>query len=150
MTDIEGFAAGDERFHLAIAAAADNGILAMFNQQLQAMITGTRREVFAVIEISPRAQEYHWSIYRAIERRAPAEAMAAVNGHLEEMEDYVRRTLRARPGAGDVAYDLIERHVQDPEPYRVYRSNPAKLRASSRSRKSRSAMICPWSRVSTR
>jgi GntR family transcriptional regulator, transcriptional repressor for pyruvate dehydrogenase complex len=93
MTDIEGFAAGDERFHLAIAAAADNEILAMFSQQLQAMIRGTRREVFSVIEISPRAQEYHWSIYRAIERRAPAEAMAAVNGHLEEMEDYVRRTL---------------------------------------------------------
>jgi GntR family transcriptional repressor for pyruvate dehydrogenase complex len=102
MTDIEGFAGGDERFHLAIAAAADNEVLAMFNQQLQAMIRGTRREVFSVIEISPQAQEYHWTIYRAIERRAPSEAMAAVNGHLEEMEDYVRRALRGRPGSGDV------------------------------------------------
>jgi GntR family transcriptional repressor for pyruvate dehydrogenase complex len=97
MEESEAFATGDERFHLAVSAAADNEVLAMFSQQLQVMIRAVRREIFSVIEISPRAQELHWEIYRAIERRAPGEAMAAVASHLDEMESYVRRTLGVQP-----------------------------------------------------
>lgn len=93
MTDPEAFTRSDERFHLAIADAAGNDVLAMFSQQLQAMIRSARKDIFALIEISPRAQEIHWEIYRAIERRSPTDAMNATHRHLEEMESYVRRML---------------------------------------------------------
>jgi GntR family transcriptional repressor for pyruvate dehydrogenase complex len=95
MKDSDRFAEGDEEFHLAIAGAADNEVLAMFSQQLQAMIRAARHEIFSVIEISPRAQEYHREIYDGIRRRAPGEAMAAAARHLDEMESYIRRMLAA-------------------------------------------------------
>jgi DNA-binding FadR family transcriptional regulator len=98
MKDPGRYAENDERFHLAIAWAADNEVLAMFSQQLQAMIRPARRDIFALVEISPRAQEIHWEIYRAIERRAPTDAMDATRRHLDEMETYVRRTLSTDAG----------------------------------------------------
>jgi GntR family transcriptional regulator, transcriptional repressor for pyruvate dehydrogenase complex len=100
MTDPDLYAEHDERFHLAIATAADNEVLAMFSQQLQAMIRSARREIFSMVEISPRAQEIHWELYRSIERRAPADAMDATRRHLEEMEAYVRAMLSADSEAG--------------------------------------------------
>jgi GntR family transcriptional repressor for pyruvate dehydrogenase complex len=93
MKDPVRYAENDERFHLAIAEAADNEVLAMFSQQLQAMIRSARHDIFSLVEISPRAQEIHWEIYRAIERRAPTDAMDATRRHLDEMESYVRRML---------------------------------------------------------
>jgi GntR family transcriptional regulator, transcriptional repressor for pyruvate dehydrogenase complex len=100
MKDADVYTEHDERFHLAIAAAADNEVLAMFSQQLQAMIRPARREIFSMVDISPRAQEIHWEMYRAIERRAPTDAMDATRRHLEEMEAYVRETLGAGTGDG--------------------------------------------------
>jgi DNA-binding FadR family transcriptional regulator len=105
MDDADRFAEGDEQFHLAVATAADNEVLSMFNQQLQAMIRSARHEIFTVIEISPRAQEYHREIYNAVRRRAPGEAMAAAARHLDEMESYIRRMLARteRPSEDDAA-----------------------------------------------
>jgi GntR family transcriptional regulator, transcriptional repressor for pyruvate dehydrogenase complex len=98
MKEPDQYAEHDEQFHLAIAAAADNEVLAMFSQQLQVMIRNARREIFSMVEISPRAQEIHWELYRAIERRAPTDAMDATRRHLEEMEAYVRAMLSADSG----------------------------------------------------
>ncbi len=61
-----------------------------------------RRDIFSLVEISPRAQEIHWEIYRAIERRAPTDAMDATRRHLEEMETYVRRMLSADADARQI------------------------------------------------
>jgi len=93
MDDPVRFAAADEAFHLAVASAADNEVLAMFSQQLQAMIRTARNEIFTVIEISPKAQEFHHEIHDAIRRKAPGEAMAGAARHLDEMESYIRRML---------------------------------------------------------
>lgn len=100
MRDPNQYAEFDEQYHLAIAAASDNEVLAMFSQQLQAMIRHTRREIFAMVEISPRAQEIHWELYRSIERRAPSDAIDATRRHLEEMEAYVRAMLSIDTDAG--------------------------------------------------
>jgi len=102
MRDAQRYADNDERFHLAVAGAADNEVLAMFSRQLQAMIRPARSEIFAIVEISPRAQEIHWEMYRAIERRAPSDAMDATRRHLDEMETYVRRMLGAGAGAQEI------------------------------------------------
>lgn len=102
MQDSIAFAEGDERFHIAVAAAAENEVLGMFDQQLQAMIRQARHDIFKVIEIPTRAQDYHWAIYRAIEAERPEEAVEAAAGHLDEMERYVREMLAARE-AGSAA-----------------------------------------------
>lgn len=96
MGDAEKYAEFDEQFHLQIAAAADNEVLTMFSQQLQVMIRSARRDIFSMVDISPRAQEIHWEIYRAIERRAPTDAVDATRRHLEEMEMYVQSKLSAQ------------------------------------------------------
>jgi GntR family transcriptional repressor for pyruvate dehydrogenase complex len=101
MDDAARFAIGDEAFHLAVSAAADNDVLEMFSQQLQAMIRAARREIFTVIEISPRAQEYHREIYAAVRRKAPGEAMAAAARHLDEMESYIRGMLGRNEALSD-------------------------------------------------
>jgi DNA-binding FadR family transcriptional regulator len=80
----------------------------MFSQQLQAMIRTARRDIFSVIEISPRSQDLHWEMYRAIERRAPRDAMDATGRHLEEMESYVRRMLSVQASSRPAAWKRDE------------------------------------------
>ncbi len=91
----------DEEFHLALAAAAGNEVLAALSQNLQAMARGMRREIFAVVSASRGARHYHWLIFEAVARRAPRAARRAMEGHLREMEEYVRRSLAADAAVPD-------------------------------------------------
>jgi GntR family transcriptional repressor for pyruvate dehydrogenase complex len=88
----------DERFHLALAAAAGNEVLAALSQTLQSMARQMRHQIFAVLRVSAQAQEYHWHIYDAVARGAAEEARRAMEGHLHEMEGYIRSSLSAEPG----------------------------------------------------
>jgi DNA-binding FadR family transcriptional regulator len=57
-----------------------------------------RKQVFSVVPVSRRAQQYHWQIYDAVARGAAAEAHGAMEGHLNEMETYIRSSLETDRG----------------------------------------------------
>jgi len=92
------FVEPDEQFHLALAQAAGNEVLAMLSQTLQSMMQQMRTQIFSVLSVSAQAQRYHWQIFEAVERGAAEEARTAMEEHLNEMEGYVRSSLSADPG----------------------------------------------------
>jgi GntR family transcriptional repressor for pyruvate dehydrogenase complex len=94
------YIARDEEFHLALATAAGNEVLAALSQNLQAMARRMRHEIFAAVSASRGARHYHWLIFEAIARRAPGAARRAMEGHLREMEEYVRGSLADAAGPG--------------------------------------------------
>jgi GntR family transcriptional repressor for pyruvate dehydrogenase complex len=98
MNNGPAFVEPDELFHLALAQAAGNEVLAMLSQTLQSMMQQMRTQIFTVLKVSAQAQRYHWQIFDAVERGIPEEAQAAMEEHLNEMEGYVRSSLAAGPG----------------------------------------------------
>ena len=72
----------DGQFHAAIAAAADNVMLADLLHQLSAPITLTRRVSLSKPGRPPRSLIEHQRILRAIEARDEREASAAMRDHL--------------------------------------------------------------------
>jgi len=73
----------DIRFHLAVAAASGNQILAaLMNMVSTAMYESRRATVQRATDLKESA-EFHRKIYRLIRARKPDEARAAMNEHLE-------------------------------------------------------------------
>jgi GntR family transcriptional repressor for pyruvate dehydrogenase complex len=87
------FVAADHEFHLALAAATQNEVFAVLARTIQDLVTPLRQELFDVIPISRRAQDFHRQIFQAVVAQDPDAAETAMRGHLDEMEQYLRRRL---------------------------------------------------------
>lgn len=87
------FVAADHEFHMVLAVATQNEVFALLARTVQELVTPLRRELFGCIPISEDAQEYHRRIFRAVVQKKPRAAESAMQGHLDEMEAYLRERL---------------------------------------------------------
>ena len=89
------FVAADHEFHIALATATQNEVFGVLARTVQDLVTPLRHELFGYIPISPQAQELHRQIYQAVLSQQPDDAEAAMQAHLDEMEQYLRQHLAA-------------------------------------------------------
>ncbi|HWQ12143.1 MAG TPA: FCD domain-containing protein [Roseiflexaceae bacterium] len=94
----EDFAGPDIQFHLAIAAAARNAVLAGVMVGLNDLIVAGRRLTVALPGMTPRAVRYHLLVAEAIRERNPLQARLLMLAH---MNDAIDSLLAARPLAAD-------------------------------------------------
>jgi len=96
--------AADEQFHIAIARAADNALLADLMQQLAKPIARTRTTSLKRHGRAPRSLEGHRRILDAIDARDEQGAAAAMLDHLRLVADVAHDSELGYPptGPGDV------------------------------------------------
>lgn len=82
LDDPPGFLQHDVRFHLAVAAASGNPILASLVEMVSAVVLERRRETVNRSRDLKEAAEMHRQIYQAIRSRSPDRARAAMDQHL--------------------------------------------------------------------
>lgn len=78
---------GDKRFHEAVAAAAQNPLLARFLQEIAPEIGESRAESLRQRNRPPQSLQQHQEIFEAIRRSDPAGARAAMTRHLASVSD---------------------------------------------------------------
>jgi GntR family transcriptional repressor for pyruvate dehydrogenase complex len=83
----------DSQFHYAIALAARNGVVLRVLDVLMDLLVESRSRSLQVPGRPRRSFEGHRRILRAIQRRDPKAAEAAVRRHLQEIEEIVMRQL---------------------------------------------------------
>jgi GntR family transcriptional regulator, transcriptional repressor for pyruvate dehydrogenase complex len=84
----------DSEFHYAIAQAAKNRVVLKVLDVLMDLLRETRERSLQVEGRREKSFAGHRRIFRAIKRRDPAAAEAAVRRHLEEIERILLKTLR--------------------------------------------------------
>ncbi len=85
-TNLEEYAEGDLQFHLAIARATQNNVLALIVETVRPLL---KDEILATLKVDPRPElrhHYHKRIYDAIVRRDPQQAAVAMEEHLSGTE----------------------------------------------------------------
>jgi GntR family transcriptional repressor for pyruvate dehydrogenase complex len=84
---------GDLRFHLAIAAATQNGLVLHSMRALRDVLRRALTSIFAIPESPESSNEQHREIREAIAAREPERAREAMQNHLVRVESDVRRAL---------------------------------------------------------
>jgi GntR family transcriptional repressor for pyruvate dehydrogenase complex len=83
----------DSEFHYSVALAARNSVVLRVLDVLMDLLRESRSRTLQVKGRPRRSFEGHRRILRAIQRRDPKAAEAAVRKHLEEIEEIVLRQL---------------------------------------------------------
>jgi GntR family transcriptional repressor for pyruvate dehydrogenase complex len=124
--DPQGFLQYDVRFHRAIAAGADNPVLATLVDMVSTLLYERRHSTIARARDLRDAALMHQAIYEAIGRRRPAAARKAMNEHLRRaLEGWVaeeaeatggqeRATARSRPRRAGHAEARAPRQLKEP------------------------------------
>lgn len=86
----------DMQFHLAIARASHNNVLANAVQLLRNMMREWIYYKVLVPDVAPRVLKRHWAIYKAIEQRNAEIARREMREHLEEAMNLVERIMKER------------------------------------------------------
>lgn len=97
LDDLERCIELDVDFHVALATAAGNPILASMLATVAALGIESRRQTGRSLTIRRRSQTDHLAIYAAIELRDPAGARAAMVEHLDHVAQDVSSSSRRRP-----------------------------------------------------
>jgi DNA-binding FadR family transcriptional regulator len=84
-------AKADVAFHEAIVDAAENTILPVILSPLQDLLFEYRRKTSAVRVVQEHALEHHAATLKAIEARDPEAARRAMDAHMNQTEDDLRR-----------------------------------------------------------
>ncbi|HEX9014450.1 MAG TPA: FadR/GntR family transcriptional regulator [Chloroflexota bacterium] len=80
----------DQKFHVALADATQNGVLRLLIDSISGSLEETRRVIFQVDGSPARGQEYHRQLFDAVVRRDPAAARRIMREHLHQFETDVR------------------------------------------------------------
>lgn len=91
----EAFVEADVGFHLKVAAASHNTILSNLLSGIQALLKVWIGRVIEAAGDTRASYEPHVPIYEAIERQDPDRAAAAMQEHMEEAAERLRRALEA-------------------------------------------------------
>jgi len=73
----------DAEFHLSLARAAQNHVLAKLVEPVRYLLQDVFRHSGSIPGALAHAQSDHWQIFKVIERRDPESAQAAMRAHLE-------------------------------------------------------------------
>jgi len=97
-TSIEEYVEGDLAFHVAIARATRNSVLALIVETVRPLL---RDEIVATLKVDPRPElrhRYHEKIYTAIERGDAAQAAHAMEQHLRATEEMLGQQAEREDG----------------------------------------------------
>lgn len=89
----------DMAFHMAVSAAAQNGVLRNAVQLLRNLMRQWIRYKLLIPEVPEIVLRRHVAIYRAISARKPNAARSAMRFHLEETIELVTRVVEQRKSA---------------------------------------------------
>jgi GntR family transcriptional repressor for pyruvate dehydrogenase complex len=81
----EEYIAADLNFHLALAKAAQNGMFPLLIEVVVELLQQSRRLIFRVEGAPERGQQWHRSIYDAVEAGNSDQAREAMRQHLDQV-----------------------------------------------------------------
>jgi GntR family transcriptional repressor for pyruvate dehydrogenase complex len=83
--DVDAFIAADHDFHLAIAKATHNPLIATLLYPVVDQLNEQRKRIFFVVHSAADAQLFHHRIFKAIAAKAAAKASDAMRLHLAQV-----------------------------------------------------------------
>jgi GntR family transcriptional repressor for pyruvate dehydrogenase complex len=90
------YAEADLQFHMAVAKAAHNAVLALIVETLRALL---RNAILASLKADyrpARSLKFHERVFEAVREHGPAKASRAMSDHLDETEAMLRRVAKNR------------------------------------------------------
>ena len=88
--------AADHRFHVAIAKASGNPLVALVLEPIVDLLHEQRKRLFSLENSPTAAQDFPHKILAAIERRNARNAFATMRAHLEQVTRDINRLPRQR------------------------------------------------------
>lgn len=89
--DEDSFAAADIKFHLAVAAAAKNSLLAQFYSYAGDIVSNVIHQIIELPSVKSRSIALHSRTFQAIAKRDPAAARSSILNHMR----FVRKIIEA-------------------------------------------------------
>ena len=115
--DPQAFLRYDIRFHRAVAAGADNPVLATLVDMASTLLYERRHSTIAGARDLRDAALEHQAIYEAIAQRRPAAARRSMNGHLRRaLEGWMAEEVAAGGGSAEARRSRARRSPGAPRP----------------------------------